>query len=59
MRRQTMEPPIYPKEVNKGDNKKLNYYIAALKLWTQVLGEDKEPGEYHKVPCMGEISGVC
>ena len=41
MRRKTMEPPIYPKEVNKRDNQKLNYYIVALKLWTQVLGEEK------------------
>ena len=32
------EPPVYPREVAQDNPERLNYYISALKIGTQVLG---------------------
>ncbi len=35
------EPPVYPIEVGQENSEKLNYYISALKIGTQVSGIKK------------------
>ena len=52
------EPPVYPIEVGQDNPEKLNYYISALKIRTQVSGIKKEPDKNNKASCLEDSSRI-